>query len=331
MIRTTTRGIFQSDLLIRTAVMTAIEELRQNPWLLDFVFAWLPNDSLSKSDYGDREVQDAKDWFLNTDISVTMAYRHDRPQLPCIGIELLDSNEGGANSLADVHYDSSEYVNADEIIIRPKPALGPFTPKSYDSATGIVTLPDNVWTRNVFEGNILYDAVANKGYPIRSILSDTAFAIDKGVRANFTRAFVAPRESLQIAKLESVEFQETYRLRCYVNTTAVHLTYLHSILTFVLLRSKEALLESRGFERTVLRSQGIALNGSPEEPEKIYYRDIVISGFVRQYWPKTITPTIDGIIVESIRVIDGGKSPDGIAKQVEEQGWMMEKDHFGWK
>src|SRR4051812_27437995 len=101
MVRTTTKGIFQSDILIRTMLIQALKDLKDKPWLLDFVFAWLPDDDLTATQYGLVEVDKAKEWFQNTEIIVSMAYRTDRPQLPCIGIELVDSVEDIA-TLGDI-------------------------------------------------------------------------------------------------------------------------------------------------------------------------------------------------------------------------------------
>lgn len=330
MVKTGTKGIFQSDVLIRTAVIAALEEMKANPWLLDFVFAWLAHDDLTKTKkhYGEHGIEEAKEWFLNTEISVSMAYRPDRPEFPSINIELLNSNESGANSLGDVSNEGvSEDIDASEILIRPKPVLGPFTPASYDSTTGIVTLPTNLTTENLFSGNMLYDAVSNRGYVIDEVLDESTFTIAKGVTANFTRAFVAPRENFHTVLLESVEFAETYRLRCMVNTTPVHLTYLHSILMFILLRSKEDLLEARGFERTTITSGNIMYVEGKDATERISARDITISGFVRQFWPKRITQKIDGVI-GGMKVLEGGQSPASIEQNVVDQGWSMEDDQF---
>lgn len=331
MISTRTKGIFQSDVLIRTAVLAALEDMRDNPWLLDFAFSWLANDDLTKGDkhYGVDGIEEAKTWFKNTKIAVVMSFRTDRPQLPCIAIELVDSSENGANSLGDVSSEgATESIEASDIVIRPRPILGPFTPKSYDSSTGTVTLPSGTTTSGVFAGNVLYDSKTNRGFIVKDVVDDSRFRIDAGVRANFTHAYVAASSQMHVAHLESVEFQETYRLRCYVNTAPVHLLYLYSILTFALLRYKQDLLEARGFERTTIRSQNIFEPQGADAAELLFARDTVISGYVRQYWPKSILPQIHGIAVGPLKVIGGGVSPTGIQSAVEEQGWMMDEDQL---
>lgn len=328
MIRTTTKGIFQSDVLIRTAIIQGFKELTENPWMMDYTFAWLPDDELTKSarDYGDEGLKNAKEWIVNNAVTVSMAYRTDRPKLPLIGIELLDSTEAQA-TLGDVHHDTTENIPATDIVINPSPVLGPFTPKSFNSATGKITLPDALNTSSVFEGMILYDAVANKGYPIGEVLSASTFTIDPKVRANFSRAYVAPRESFMVVPLQSLLFRESYRITCYVQANPTHLLFLHSALVFVLLKNKAKLLEGRGFENFTIASS--SLNAVDDtDSQMIFSRSLTINGQVRHYWPGEPSRVLDGIIIDPIR-IDGKKSPDGILTQVEEQGWSMEKDGIG--
>lgn len=102
-------GIHQSDIIIRSALIAGLDDLRANPWLLDYVFSSLPKDDLTKNDYGQREVDNAKKWFLNTEIPVIMNTRIDETKVPAISVSLMDSNESDT-TLGDVHYVPVEYT-----------------------------------------------------------------------------------------------------------------------------------------------------------------------------------------------------------------------------
>jgi hypothetical protein len=66
-----------------------------------------------------------------------------------------------------------------------------------------------------------------------------------------------------------------------------------------------------------------------ESKEIIFIRDITVTGFIRQYWPGRPTQKLDGIIVDSLKIIGGGTTPDAIRQQVIDQGiWDMENDQF---
>lgn len=293
MVRTSTNGIFSSDVILRTALIKGLEEIRATPYLLDFIFSGLSNDELTAAEYGDREVETARNWFLTTDIPVTLAYRQADVVCPVIAISLEDSSEGNS-TLGDIHYDPQESIEAKEIVIQPAPVVSAFTPKSYDPDTGTVTLPDGVTTDNVFVGMLLFDTTTNRSYPILDVVDDSTFTIAEDTVARFTRAVIAPRSSFYIARMESVEERESYRLDLYCSNP-VHLLYLNAVTKFVLFRYKQAYLEARGFERTVISSSGLRLFKREGVPEHIFTRVINVTGFVRQYWPKDITPAIDGI------------------------------------
>lgn len=365
MIRTSTTGIFQSDILIRAAIIAGLQEIRDEPWRLDYVFSWMLNDTLTRSIYGEKEIAEAKSWFLKTEIAVTMAYRTDQPQLPCIGIELVSSEEGPA-TLSDTHYETSEDVPASEVTIRPGAIVGPFTPFAYDIATGIVTLPSNLSTASIFPGMYLFDTTSGKGYqiiaieqqtPTTTVLSEpqtfplglpdvlsapvteeltgglapntNTFTIAPGIKADFTQCYIAARSAFWIVPLHSLLFRETYRLRCFVSGNAVHLSFLYSILMFIVLSKKQDLLEGRGFENYTVSGSGFQGSMDPGNPEIIFMRDITLSGLVRQYWPGTPTQKLDGVLIDYIKIIDGGTSNLIIADQVAGQGWELEFDQFG--
>lgn len=58
-------GIVSGDILIQAGIQAALDDIRQNPWLLDYVYAWLPADDLTKNAYCDSERTVAKKWVLN--------------------------------------------------------------------------------------------------------------------------------------------------------------------------------------------------------------------------------------------------------------------------
>src|SRR6476646_6304158 len=49
---TNCKGVFQGDIIIRTALIEGMRDIRRQPWLLDYAFASLAQDDLTKSVYG---------------------------------------------------------------------------------------------------------------------------------------------------------------------------------------------------------------------------------------------------------------------------------------
>lgn len=292
MLTTQTQGIFQSDVLIRSMVIQGLADLRVNPWLLDYVFAYLVNDDLTSNTYGRKELDDLKDWFLNSEVKVHLSYLPEDVRFPSISIGLHSAEEESNQSLGNTHYDTSELVDPRDIGVTPVITLGPFTPISYDAATGTITLPAGLDTNGIIPGYRIFDSTTTTAYPIIEVLDDNSFMIPGGVVANFTRAYIAPASSLYIAQLESSIWRETWSLGVHAAGDQKYCLAMDSILRFILLRYKETLLEARGFEVSKLSTGPMAPNAELaaklSNKQLVYSRYTTISGLARNYWPKAV-------------------------------------------
>lgn len=296
-------GIFQSDIIIRTALMEALADLRRNPWLLDYVFASLRQDELTRVVYGEREIETAKRWFLRTDVPVFMVTRQGEPQLPGISIELQESVET-EQTLGDVNFQPTELVNSEWPIL-----AGPFTPVEYDGGTGRLVLPSSIGEEVVVvPGMIVVDRVGGQ-YPIVSIDAGGVVFLVPDTVADFSGAMLRGATPRLVAHLESVVCRETYLIGCHVQGKPIYLTYLHSIVVFALWRYKQVLLEARGYERSVLSSTRFERNHGFSDTELAYSRYVSVTGYVRQYWPKLVTERIGGVDAQPTFGIEGSVGP----------------------
>lgn len=318
---TEARGIFQSDVIIRTALLAAFADMRKNPWLLDSAFANLRQDDLTLKDYGDLEIARAKEWFLNNEIQVRLDIDPNPPKFPCVSVLLAQSTEE-ENTIADVHYQTSEGL------AQPWPVLvGPFVPKAYDLATGVMKLPDSVtFQSDIAPGMVLLDRIGQI-YTINDVRDATTIVIDPGITADFGDVVVKAAQPAYGVTIESASFREMYSIGCAVESEPVHLVYLHSIVTFALLRYREDLLEARGFERSSLASTETRKN-PVFDTEHVFSRYIAITGFVRQYWPKRIKARIASMKTQL--VVDAGSSAQ-IASgpgtpPADDLTWLAEQD-----
>lgn len=290
-------GIHQSDVIIHTALTAAIADMRANPWLLDYVFASLPRDAVSLKAYGEKEVARAKEWFTTTNIPVVMRNRLDEVKLPAISIGLLESVESDT-TLGDVHYVPQEDTEASWPVL-----AGPFSPVSYNAATGIMVIPSDIGSSLVVAaGMVIIDRVG-VAHEITDVLDSNTLVIRSGTVADFGSALLKTAKPALITQLESLAFRETYSIGCHAQGEPVFLTYLHSIVTFVLLRYKEALLEARGFERSTVSSSDFRKN---EEfgNEMVYSRYINLTGYVRQFWPKAVSEKLRRLDTEIVHQED---------------------------
>lgn len=283
-------GIAQTDIIVRTAIIAGLEDLRANPDLLDYVFASLPKDALTYRQYGEEQVAMAKEWFLSQDIPVFMNTRLDESKLPCITIALTGSTEAEA-TLGDVSYHPVEEALKQNTIVYE----GPFTPARYDVATGYLYLQSN-FDYDVFPGMGLRDG-SGITHTILDVIDATTIQLEAGLVTDFNNSYIVSNHPTTTT-VESLDFRETFEIGCHALAEPVYLTYLHSIVLFILLRYKQELLESRGLERTTLSSGPVVLNTSFQVSEPVFTRMVNMTGFVRNYWPKFFRAPVEGATVE---------------------------------
>jgi hypothetical protein len=299
-------GIHQSDIVIRSAIEAALADLRANHWLLDYVFASLPQDTLTWKEYGEKDLQEAKKWFMTTNVPVSVLPRMNESKWPQITIELMESSEVVPEStMGDVNYDPNEYND------RTWPALTPqFTPVSYVPSTGVIKLAGEceAW---LGPGMYLVDR-QGQAHEIIEVIDQSQFKIDPSTVADFRGCVIKGHRPAWNVSVESSSFKETYRIGVHVQNEPAHLTWLHAIVQFALLRYKQVLMEGRGFERSTISSPQIGVD-QRFEAENIFTRFITISGYVRQFWPKTVAPVIDGVELDQLQV-SGQNADVSVAK-----------------
>lgn len=318
---TSALGVHQSDIILRSAIIAGIADMRANPWLLNSVFASLAQDTLTMADYGEQEIAQAKKWFLSTDIPVFMATRVDEAKFPCISIALQESVETEA-TLGDVHYDPQETMESEW-----PPLAGPFSPVAYSAGAGMMRLPASVAEAvALVPGMVLIDRVGRM-HPVLEVLDDDTIAIKAGTIADFGAALLKGPKPQFVTTLESLAFRETYSIGLHVQGEPVHLTYLYSVIAFVLLRYKEALLEARGFERSTIAWSSFTRN-EQTEVELVFSRYCTLTGYVRNYWPKATSKRLELYTGTLIAGRDGEGpivTPDGSAPTGDEL-WLAEDE-----
>ena len=314
-IETSTHGIAQLDILIRQAVILGLRELRKNPDLLEYCFASLPKDQVTADQYGQSTVDRVKEWFIKTDIPVSVNLRIGKPKFPCVTIEIREQQEAEA-TLGDVNYDPAEYPE------NPWPDVTPAFSATYDTTTGDVKIPKAIADAIfIAPGMVLVDR-NSQTFTITDAIDDTTVRIATGQKPDFGQVTIRYGKPANIVTLESCVFRGTIGVGCHVQGEAEQLLWLHSIVMFILLRYKQQYLEARGFERSTLNST-TAIRDDSWGAENIFSQYVNMTGFWRNYWPKLMGLRPQGINI-GIKVADGGTSPSSI--DVDQQAWGMEQD-----
>lgn len=287
-------GVFQSDIIIHSALVEAIADMRRNPWLLDYVFASLAQDDLTRQLYGEKQIAMAKDWFLKTDIPVVMNTNADGASYPCLSIALLTSEEV-ENTLADVHYDPQEEDDSSW------PALfGPFTPISYTPSTGVMKLPQDVQGRLVVVPGMYVVTSTGASYPILDVIDSTTITLAANITTSFNAATIKGAPPSGVMTLESCNFKEVYSIGAHVvsDGKSTTLSWLYAILKFIMLRYRQGLMEARGYERTIISFTPPKMEIEGEDGEQRFVsRYVNVTGYARDVWPKLRSPKVTSVTV----------------------------------
>jgi hypothetical protein len=325
-------GIFQSDIAIRNALMEAIADLRRNSWLLDFVFAGVPQDTLTADKYGTKDVKAAKKWFLSTNIPVMLNVLPNAVKFPCVSIALSGSAQD-QDTLGDVHYQPEEAVQSDWPILAAQ-----LTPTSWIPSTGTIVFnpnqlgfdADGTGGLIVVPGMVVVDSTGNS-WPILGVVDYQTVQIQPNVNTNLTGCQIRSSQPGLIATVESSVFRETYVIGCHVQSEPVWLVYLHSIIAFCLLRYKQRLIEGRGYEISTFSSSDFSKNNYFGDQESVYSRFITVSGICRQVWPKDVVEAITD--VEFQPTLLGSQpvvKPTDSVQSARNQAWLGEGDADPW-
>jgi len=284
------QGIHQSDFILRTAILAGLADLRGNPDLLDWVFNSLRSDPTTKEDKRAEQIAEAKSWFLRTKIPVLMYPRNDQIEFPCITLALRASDEVERESTTgDTHYITEE----DSEVLWPA-LVDSFTPTYFDLANGIIGVPVVLQPLAVTTTAMIVIDKTGGEHPVTVRGNDgTTIQIAPNSLGDFSQVILKGPHSSHSVTLESASFRETYSVGCHAEGEPIYLFNLHSIVSFLLLRYRQELLEARGFERSIIGSDDVIPDAAfLQGKENVISRYIKMTGYVRHSWPKFVYPKV---------------------------------------
>lgn len=324
-------AIIATEILIKTAIEAGIEDLRRNPWMLDDIFSGLVGDPLSQLEYGAKEATDAREWFLNNKIHVYLGFRVDLPTLPAISIVRQSVTEAlDRTSLADEGLlEEIDHRQADQL---PDQTLTKFTPQSYDASQGLIILPDHLNSSRIAAGMFVVNS-DGRSFQVISTPSLRSIQIAPNTRVKLTNAVVTPATKLWNLHRELTYFHETFQIGVHSASEPVVNLWFTQIMTYILLRYKEAYIENRGFELSTFSITGTQLNDN-FQMERVFSSYFNFSGTVQADWIKFIAPklAVTGVNFDLAKVVTGDKepplsiTPEPYRAQVASQTWQMKGD-----
>lgn len=313
---TTTLGVHQSDMILRSALVEMLEQIRKDPSLIDWIFSGLLADGLTAKEFGKRALLDAKDWFLKTKVNVYHGLAQAPPEFPAITMVLQESAETD-KTLGDKHYDVDEPLGSYPVAVKS------FAAVDYDPINSILTFPQDIADNVYLSTNMDVVDKVGKKHRITELLDDDRKVVIDGGPGDFREASLVYSFPYRI-QLESVQCRETYQVGVHVQGPPVYLMVLHSIVVFGLWRYKQSLLEARNFAESSFSSSDFAKSPTMGQ-EAEYSRYISLSGTVKQFWPKDVTTPALGMI-PGLAVIGGAHVPVDDLGRPQDLTWIGDVD-----
>ncbi len=288
-------GIFQGDLIIKTAVELALEDMRKNPWLIEDVFSSLNENPILKKRYGMQEIARAKEFILNNKVDVYMHHRLDKMNYPCVTISIGNSSED--KSLATLGDQSVAFEEFDPNDIgKPiKYLVAPFKAVSYDKVTGILEIPTSIQEyRYLDKGMLLVDPKTGNAWTINGKGGEHGLLVAAGTKLPKGELAVIPRYHVYKARRERAISQEQYNIGCHVHGDPSTLIFLFGVVKYGLFRYREGLLEYNNFQLSNITCTDMIKNEGMDS-ENIYSRWITLSGQVEESWIKSPKRYIEAV------------------------------------
>lgn len=292
--------IFQTDAFLLTLLKENLEQIKQNPWLINHILWDFTHNQFLKNKYGQKQVNAAIEWFETNNINVVHQYVKDKLKFPAIVITLGSSVEHQEyRTMGDVSQHTIGIIEPSKVGQKIPYVVPPFIPYGYDPSTGEVGIPSGIDIAAVSPGMLLFNPATGNGTPVTSINGQNIF-IQPNVQLDASKLGVLPQHRYFQTRMGRSFFQETWNITCCTNDVQA-LLWLHSIVMFGLLRYREFMEHNGILEITNLSSTDIFnADFSNAEGEEIYCRQISISNKVEQTWPRDLHKIIESVVLRGV-------------------------------
>ena len=287
--------LFQGDVIIKTAIELAIEDLKKQDWLIEDIFSDFIENPILAQKYGMKEIERAKEWIKSNKINYFMKHRIDNEEFPAITISMGNSDEDeglatlGDNTICIETLDPSEINKPIAFIVKP------FNVVSYDSNTGIVEIPEGTEGYNfIGEGMLAVDPDTGNGWIINGKAGVNGFKIAENTQLDTDKLAVVPQYQAYRARRERIISQEQYNIGCHAHGDPAHLLFLFYLVKYALLRYREGLFEFNNFQLSSISCTDMIKNDAFQS-DNVYSRFIILRGQAEESWIKTPFRQWEGI------------------------------------
>ena len=287
------------DLELQSIIQLGFDTIREDPTLLDKIFAHLNEPHLATK-FGDKEIDKIKQWIDENDVPVVLAWALQAAKAPQISIHLSQSQEDVENAFIGDHSGFTREGQIQRTIIEE------FVPLSLDVPNNTITVPSTTDLTLARPAHILvdgkqpvgeqYEIVDIRGNEIEFNLLGAAFEPRKAKIVSFINEKVLRRGEAY--------FRENIDIGLHGHGDQNTVLWMYSIVRWTLLRFRPE-LENRCMDISTFAASDFKKDNQ-YLGENIFTRWIRFTARTRVTWDEDPQPQIDTIIA-TVEVPEDGE------------------------
>lgn len=282
------------DLIIESVIRDGMQNVRNDPEVLEDVFLSLTQPFASKK-YGEAEIEKIKRMLQRKEISIVHAFSAVSAKIPCISIQLAEEVEDEKNAKLGDAGEVRDFSFEDPADIAGTTILSDVEALTYDSNSGIITVPDTVNLSDVHI-NLIYTDVTGEDHVIvggvDNTLGQKQFRIDAD--AELTLGVGSIKTSIDFDRYLIGQAPSNITVIVGIHTNDPLITkYLYILMKYFLLSRKEDIC-SRGIQLSTYSGSDFNRN-MDYGADMVFTRFLNVKGKIFPTWRKDKAVLIDNI------------------------------------
>ena len=302
-------GFILSQLVVESILNDGLDDMRDKIGTtsdqISDVFSELAETHLS-SKYGTAELTKIEN-LVKSPLKIIYGYSEVQTTVPCISLHLLSSKEDLSKEGLD---NFAEDVETD---ITPTTIVSSFNADSYNSDTGIVSIPDSVDLSSVFINLLLVDGDGDE-FAITGGISDVTGSKTVGITPdsdldNLTGCYIKSTIDFERYSYKFTYNNESILIGIHTKN-ALETIYLYTIVNYILMANKETLI-NRGFD--LINYSGSDFDKDQQfAPEQMYTKYLTLNATTHNTWKADQQTIVENIELDKVRTeIDEVAREDG--------------------
>lgn len=296
------QGFILPELIVESLIRDGIQNVRNDPTIIDSVFAQLTRAYNSRK-YGETEITKIKA-LLQKEIAVMFSYHEVDAKVPCFSIMIGSDTEHKPRAHLSDDYESFDEQIVDAAELEALHRVDNMHVLSFDPLSGKVTVDDLTNLSPVYKGMIYVDSIGTEHDILGGINNtpgDKSFFIGKLDEVDFSTSTGIIKSSLNYERYELKGVTGDVQLVIGAHSKdALTTKYLYILLKYFLLSRKKDMIKRCMYLSTY---SGSDFNrDSQHVGDQVFTRFLTLSAKIDDTWRSDQVILIDNIEVTAIPI-----------------------------